>query len=138
MNPGTNPGMEPGGRQSPGPGGDRLGQDDAEVRAAVRFVLQVIVASLAFVVVAAVWVRGCGSGPVETVACGLPYRTVLALGAPVILTGGGLWAFWRTYLVWRARGTWWGWQGAGWVLFSLMIFMMIAVAPPIVGTALRY
>src|ERR1700694_4026910 len=39
-------------------------------------------------------------------------RTLLALGAPVILFTGGLWAFVRTYQLWRKRGTWWAWRGA--------------------------
>lgn len=113
--------------------GDRLGQRDPEVRAAFRFAVKITAAALAFVVVAALWVKNCGAADVETVGCGAPYRTLLALGAPVILTLGGLWAFVCTYQVWRDRGTWWGWQGAGWFLFSLMVFVMIATAPPIVG-----
>lgn len=117
----------------PDSGGDRLGQRDPEVRAAFRFAVKTTAAALAFIVLAALWVRNCGATGVETVGCGAPYRTLLALGAPTILTLGGLWAFVCTYQVWRDRGTWWGWQGAGWFLFSLMVFVMIAAGPPIIG-----
>lgn len=114
------------------PGGDRLGQEDREVRAAVRFAEVITAAALAFVVTAVLWVGSCD--PVSaTVACGRPYRTVLSLGAPVILTAGGLRAFVRTYRVWRARGTWWGWQGAGWFLLTLMLVVLLMSAVPIMG-----
>lgn len=116
--------------------GDRLGQADDEVWAAVRFVGEVIVLGLAFLVIALLWAHTCGVDTVETAACGAPYRKVLAVGTPLIFTIGGLRAFWRTYLVWRARGTWWGWQGAGWFLFALMVFAMITTAQPILGPAL--
>ncbi len=113
-------------------GGDRLGQEDEEVRAAVRFVGLIIAAGLAFVILAAVWASSCDPDAV-TVACGRPYRTLLALGGPAIFAGGGVRAFLRTYQVWRARGTWWGWQGAGWFLMSLMLVTMLMSTPPIIG-----
>lgn len=116
-------------------GGDRLGQTDDDVRAAVRFICQTTAAGVLSVVLAMLWVRGCGPEGADTAACGTVYRTVLAVLAPTIFLAGGLWAFWRTYLVWRARGTWWGWQGAGWFLFALMVFTMVSTAPPIVGPA---
>lgn len=102
----------------------------------MRFVGAVVVAAAVFLLVALAWSRGCGEA-VDTAACGAPYRTLLAMGAPVILAGGGLRAFWHTYLVWRDRGTWWGWQGAGWLLFSLMVFTMIVTADPIIGPVLQ-
>lgn len=40
---------------------------------------------------------------------------------PLILFGGGVGAFGKTYQVWRARGTWPIWHGAGWFLFTLML-----------------
>ena len=114
---------------------DRLGQRDAEVGAALRFTRAAVLAGLAVLLVAGVWARGCGP-TIETAACGLPYRSVLALATPVLFAGAGLRAFWRTYRVWQARGTWWGWQGAGWFLLSLMVLAVIVVAPPILGPAL--
>ncbi len=35
----------------------------------------------------------CGGSTFDTVACGAPQLTLLALGAPLILMAGGLWAF---------------------------------------------
>lgn len=117
------------------PGGDRLGQEDEEVRSAIRFAGVITAAGLAFVLLAAWWAGSCDGAreTVETVACGRPYRTVLAGGAPAIFAAGGVRAFLRTYRVWQARGTWWGWQGAGWFLMSLMLLVLIMGAVPISG-----
>lgn len=89
-------------------------------------------AALAFVVIAVLWVGTCDPRA-ATAGCGRPYRTVLAVGAPVILVSGGLRAFARTYQVWRARGTWWGWQGAGWFLLTLMLVVLLVSGVPIMG-----
>ena len=116
--------------------GDRLGREDNEVRAAVRFAVLAAVAGVAFLIVAALWDSTCkGSMSVDTVACGAPQRTILALGAPLILLGAGIWAFVRTYRVWRDHGTWWGWQGAGWFLMILM-FVTLTMGAPIAGPVL--
>lgn len=119
----------------PRPGGDRLGQEDAEVRSAVRFAGAITAVGVAFVLLAAWWAASCDADPraVETMACGRPYRAVLAAGSPVIFAAGGVRAFLRTYRVWRERGTWWGWQGAGWFLMSLMLLVLMMSAAPISG-----
>ena len=116
--------------------GDRLGQDDDEVRAAIRFAVLAAAAGVGFVVIAALWVSTCGGTNVDTVACGPPQRTLLALGGPLILLVAGLWAFWRTYLVWRREGVWWGWHGAGWFLLTLMAVTLSMSVPPIAGLVL--
>ncbi len=87
-----------------------LRHDDANVRDAVRFAIGVAAAGAAFLFVAAVWVSTCDGATADTVACGPPQRTLLAVGAPVILLIGGLRAFIRTYQEWRKRETWWAWQ----------------------------
>src|SRR5690625_7936151 len=115
-----------------GPGGDRLGQEDEEVRAAVRFAGMITAAGLAFIVLAALWASSCEPAAAETVACGRPYRTVLALGGPTIYAGGGLRAFLRTYRVWRARGAGWGWPGAGWVPRTVLLGPLLMCGPPTV------
>lgn len=115
---------------------DRLGQDDSEVRAAIRFVVLATIAGVGFVIMAALWVSTCPGAGVDTVACGAPQRTMLALAGPLILLGAGLWAFLRTYWVWRYLGTWWGWQGAGWFLLTSMVLTLSMSAPPILGPAL--
>ena len=115
----------------------QLRHDGAEfrdvVRDAARFSVGVVVAAVVFLVVAAVWVSTCGGSTADTVACGTPQRTLLALGAPIILLLGGSRAFVRTYQVWRRRGTWWPWQGAGWFLMITMLLLLTMTLPPIAG-----
>jgi uncharacterized membrane protein len=113
--------------------GDRLGQEDSEVHAAIRFAVVAAVVGVGFVIMAALWVSTCPGMGVDTVACGPPERTLLAFGGPLILLAGGLWAFLRTYRVWKARGTWWGWHGAGWFLLTLMVVTLSIGVPPIAG-----
>jgi hypothetical protein len=66
---------------------------------------------------------------IDTVACGAPQLTILAIGAPLILLAAGCWAFVRTYRIWRDHGVWWAWQGAGWFLMILMFFTLTMGAP---------
>ncbi|BDB40839.1 MULTISPECIES: hypothetical protein [Mycobacterium] len=113
--------------------GDRLGQDDNEVHAAIKFAALATAAGVSFVVIAALWVSTCGGGSVDTVACGPPERTMLAFGGPLILMLAGVWAFFRTYRVWRAQGVWWGWHGAGWFLLTLMLVTLAMSVAPIAG-----
>ena len=121
----------------PHSGGDRLGHEDNEVQAAVRFAVLAAIAGVAFLVVAAMWASTCtGAMAIDTVACGAPQLTILAVGAPLILFAGGCWAFLRTYRIWRDRGTWWAWQGAGWFLLVLTLVTLTMGAPPIVGPVL--
>ena len=112
-----------------------LRHDDANVREAVRFGLLMAVLGVAFLVVAAVWVSTCDGATADTVACGAPQRTLLALGAPVILLIGGLRAFVRTYQTWQRHETWWAWQGAGWFLMTLMLLVLTMSLPTLAGSA---
>lgn len=113
----------------------RMRQDDAGVRDAVRFGVSVAAISLAFLFAAAVWVSTCTGATADTVACGAPQRTLLAVGAPVILFLGGLNAFIRTYLTWRRRETSWAWQGVGWLLMTLMLVALTMSMPGLAGPA---
>jgi hypothetical protein len=117
--------------------GDRLGQDDGEVRAAVRFAVLAAAGGIGFLIVAALWASGCGetatATATATATCGRPQRLLLAFGGPLILFVAGLWAFWRTCRVWRSDGVWWAWHGAGWFLLTLMIMALAMGAPPIAG-----
>jgi hypothetical protein len=112
-----------------------LRHDDASVREAVRFGVGVALAGIAFLVVAAVWVSTCSGATADTAACGVPQRTLLALGAPMILLAGGLRAFVRTYQTWRRQETWWVWQGAGWLLMTLMLLVLTMSMPSLAGAA---
>jgi hypothetical protein len=119
-------------------GGDRLGQEDDEVRAAIRFAVIAAVVGVGFVIMAAAWVSTCGGVNTDTVACGPLERTLLAFGGPLILFAAGLWAFLRTYRVWRDEGTWWGWHGAGWFLLTLMVVTLSMGVPPIAGPVMAF
>ena len=114
---------------------ERVRQDDANVRDAVRFGAVVAVVAIGFLITAAVWVSTCTGATADTVACGVPLRTLLAFGAPVILLLGGLRAFFRTYQTWRREETWWAWQGAGWFLLTLMLLVLTMSMPPLAGSA---
>ncbi|MGY4653224.1 hypothetical protein [Mycobacterium sp. URHB0021] len=112
-----------------------LHQDDANVRGALRFGVAVAVAGVVFLVVAGFWVSTCSGATADTVACGAPQRTLLSIGAPVILLVGGLRAFFRTYQTWRRHQTWWAWQGAGWFLLTLMLLALTMSMPALAGPA---
>lgn len=119
--------------------GDRLGQEDGEVRAAVRFAALTTVGAVGVLVVAAMWVSTCGDpSALDTVGCGLPERTLLSAAAPIVLLAGGLRAFLRTYRVWRDRGIWWAWQGAGWFLLTLMAVVLTMSVPPMIVPVLGH
>lgn len=98
---------------------------------AARFSIVVAVVAAVFLVAAATWVGTCGGSTFDSVACGAPQRTLLALGAPLILFAGGLRAFVRTYRVWRQGGIWWPWQGAGWFLMAAMLLALVEGVPSI-------
>jgi hypothetical protein len=120
------------------PRGDRLGQGDGEVRAAVRFAVLAATVGIGFLIMAALWVSGCGQTAGATVTCGRPERMLLAFSGPLILFVGGLWAFWRTSRVWRSDGVWWAWHGAGWFLLTLAIMALAIGAPAIAGPLLDF
>jgi hypothetical protein len=121
--------------QSPNDLRDGLRHDDAHVREAIRFGLGVAAMSVAFLVVAAVWVSTCNGATADTMACGVPQRTLLALGAPAILLAGTLRAFVRTYQRWHNHENWWAWQVAGWLLLTMMLLVVTMSMPPLAGPA---
>jgi uncharacterized membrane protein len=110
-----------------------LRQDDANVRDALRFALVVALLAVGYLVTAALWLSTCDGATADTAACGVPQRTLLAIGAPVILLIGGLRSFVRTYQAWRSRQTSWAWQGAGWFLFTVMLLVLTMSAPALAG-----
>lgn len=112
-----------------------LRHDDANVRDAVRFGLAAAVVGLLFLVTAAVWVSTCSGATADTLACGAPQRTLLAVGAPVILLLGAVRAFVGAYRGWREHETWWAWQLVGWVLVTLMLLAVTLSMPGLAGPA---
>lgn len=116
--------------------GDHLGHVDNEVHHAVRYAVLSAAAGVGYLIVAALWDSTCkGAMSVDTAACGAFQLSVLAFGGPLILFAAGVWAFVRTYRVWRAEGTWWAWQGAGWLLMVLM-FVSLTMGAPIAAPVL--
>lgn len=111
----------------------RVRRDDPEVRSAIRFCFVTATLGVLFLIVAAALVRGCDGAVVDSATCGRPQRLVLALGAPVILFGGGVRAFLHTYRTWKHRQTWWAWQGAGWFLMLLMMTVLTMSLPALAG-----
>jgi hypothetical protein len=71
----------------------------------VRFDLVVAVLGVVFLAVAAVWVSTCDSATADTAA------------------------FVGTYQTWRNHDTWWAWQGAGWLLLTLMPLVLTMSVP---------
>lgn len=110
--------------------------DGAQVREVVRYALGIAVLGAAFLAVAAVWVSTCGGSVADALSCGVPQRTLLALGAPVILLVGAVRAFVRTYQVPRRSEQWLAWQAAGWALLILMVAIAAFSAPALAGSAL--
>ena len=114
------------------------GRKLASPAGAARFTVAVAVAALAFLVMAALWVGTCsGSVDVDTVACGVPQRTFLGVGAPLILLGGAVYAFVSTYRAWRAGSGegFWTWQGAGWFLSTAFLVSLAMGFPALAGPA---
>jgi hypothetical protein len=50
-----------------------------------------------------------------------PDSSAWAAGVPALFLLGGLGAFVQTYRVWKRGAGWPVWQGAGWLLFVLML-----------------
>ena len=109
--------------------GDARGRDS--VFEPARFSVGVAVAAVVFLVAAATWMGTCGGSTFDTVACGAPQTTLLALGAPLILVAGAVRAFVRAYQVWRQDGSWWPWQGAGRFLMAVMLVVLAEGVPSI-------
>ncbi|MEO3761553.1 hypothetical protein ABGB19_25145 [Mycobacterium sp. B14F4] len=106
---------------------------DAAVRDAVRFALGVAVLGAVFLLTAVVWVSTCQGATADSVACGPPQRTLLALAAPGVLLAGGVRAFVRTHQTSREGRTSWAWHGAGWFLLTLMLLALTTSMPALAG-----
>lgn len=111
-------------------GGDSLEARRTFARA-VRFTAMDVAAALVVLGLALWSVAGCksGQGVGALDRCGVLQRNFLAIGAPLVLFLGGVWAFVRTIQDWRARQRWWIWQGAGWFMLVLMAVVLVMTAP---------
>ena len=70
---------------------------------------------------------------VSTAALRLGLAAISASARKSSSAPGGIGAFVRTYRVWRAQGTWWGWQGAGWFLMMVMLLTLTMGFPVLAG-----
>ncbi|HOW95379.1 hypothetical protein [Mycolicibacterium fallax] len=117
--------------------GDNLGRIDDDVRASFRFAVIATAAAGLVLLITSFWLRGCGPmTDVSTAACGRPERISLAVLSPLVLFGTACYAFVKTIRVWRVRRTWWGWQGVGWFLLTLMVLVLTTFLPALAGSGL--
>jgi hypothetical protein len=66
-------------------------------------------------------------GVIAAVVAGIYLSTehiLWALAVPVVFLVGGIGALVEAYRIWRRGGAWPIWQGAGWLLFALMLATM--------------
>lgn len=123
----------------PDPGtGDNLGRIDDDVRAAFRYGAISTVIAVVLLLIVAYWLRSCGplTGS-STAACGKPERIVLSILPSVMLFGAGIGAFVQTIKLWKVRRTWWGWQGVGWYLLTLLVLVFTTFLPALAGPGLE-
>ena len=106
-------------------------RDRATFAAAVKFGAVFVAVALLILLGSMAWMSGCKTGTGEGALhnCSALQRNTLAVGPAIVLFIGGVWAFVRTIRVWRARGGWWIWQGAGWFLLVLMLLVLTMTAP---------
>lgn len=104
-------------------------QPDGSTAHALRFGLVCAALGAALLAIAAVWVSTCSGNTVDGMACGKPQLTVLAMCAPAVLAGGGLWALARSYRCWRCDENWWAWLGAGWFLLTVTLVVAMMSLP---------
>jgi hypothetical protein len=109
----------------------RSQRDRKTVAAAVKFVVATVAVAGIVLVAVVAWVSSCkaGSGTGALANCTALQRNTFAFGPAAVLLAGGVAAFVRTYQVWKARGGWWIWQGAGWFLLVLMLVVYTTTTP---------
>lgn len=104
------------------------------VRQPLRFSAVIVIAALAVLTFAALWMSTCSGSTVDTTACGAPQRTLLGLGAPLILSGGGAWALVRTHQAWRRDTALWPWPAAaGFLLMTALLVIDVGLRVTAVG-----
>lgn len=116
-------------------GPSELRHIDTGIRDAVRFAIGVGATGAVFLLGAMVWVSTCQGATADTLACGAPQRTLLALAAPAVLLAGGARAFLRAYQNGRRGEMSTAWQGAGWFLLTSMLLVLATSMPAFTGSA---
>lgn len=105
------------------------------VRDAARFALGVAGLGALILITAMMWVSTCQGATADTVACGTPQRTLLALAAPAVLALGGARAVFRAVQAWRRGEVAWAWHGAALVMFTLALLALSTSMLPFTGSA---
>ncbi|BBY43791.1 hypothetical protein H7J70_00810 [Mycolicibacterium celeriflavum] len=116
-------------------GPTELRSAETGTRDAVRFAIGILVAGAVLLFAAVVWVSTCQGATADSVACGAPQRTVLALAAPAVLLAGGLRGLLRSHQTWRRCEMSWSWLAAGWLLLTAMLLVVTTSTPVLAGTA---
>lgn len=100
--------------------------DSRGFRAAAWYTIAVITSAIAVLVGCIVWASANPDQCVDAafIVCENPELNILLLAPPSLLLIGGLGAFVQTYRVWRRKGAWPIWQGAGWALLTFMVLYM--------------
>ncbi|SEH91322.1 hypothetical protein SAMN04489835_5609 [Mycolicibacterium rutilum] len=121
----------------PTPGQLRTLDNDARdgLRDAARFALGVGVLGAGLLIAAMLWVSTCQGATADTVACGTPQRTLLALAAPAVLMLGGLRSWFRAFQTGRRGETARHWHGAGWLLMAAALLVLTTSMLPLTGSA---
>lgn len=104
--------------------GHRRIAGDSGVRDALRAGLWFAAAGLTFFLVAGLWLSTCTGATADPLACGVPQRAALAMGAPVIFAAGGVFSLARVMRTRRDELAWWVWLGAGWLLLVLAALVL--------------
>lgn len=110
--------------------------DRPDGRGPLRFGLGCAALGGALLMGAAVWVSTCSGNTVDVMACGRPQLTLLALAAPIVLAGGGLWALGRFYQCRRRDGGWRAWLAAGWFLLTVLVVVVTMSLPTFTDPAI--
>ena len=118
--------------------GDNLGRIDDDVRSAFRYGAIWTAVALVLLLIVSYWLRTCGplTGS-STAACGRPERIMLSIAPSVLLFIAAIGAFVQTIKMWRVRRTWWGWQGVGWFLLTLLVLVLTTFLPALAGPGLE-
>ncbi|MBF6175730.1 hypothetical protein [Nocardia blacklockiae] len=101
--------------------------DPGMYRRAAGYVVAVLVVAALVCVAIVQWAdRRESCADADTAFCDTAARATILAGPGVVLVLGTVGAFAQTYRVWKRRGAWPIWQGAGWFLMTIaLVFLAI-------------
>lgn len=98
--------------------------DTGTFRHAARYGLAVIALAAVVCAGASIWASSGPCRDADALLCERSAQMAVLLGPAAVLLAGGIGAFVQTIRVWRRRGAWPVWQGAGWFLFLIMLLFL--------------